>query len=128
MLFRYANGSTGMLSHSSRLAPDRNHFTVYGSSGTIAVEWNRLTVLKHGQEARVVELPEDDANVTMWRALADAFHTGTTPFYTAERALQDVMILEKVDQAIHQNRVMAVADPAYPVTAASDPSLPTKQS
>ena len=128
MLFRYANGSTGMLSHSSRLAPDRNHFTVYGSTGTIAVERNRLTILQQGQTARVVELPEDDANITMWRALADAFHTGTTPAYTAERALQDVMILEKVDQAIHQNQVIAVADPAHPFTAASDPSLPTMQS
>ncbi len=114
MLFHYANGSTGMLSHSSRLAPDRNHFTVYGSTGTIAVEWNRLTVYQQGQAARVVELPQDDAQVTMWTALADAFRSGTTPFYTPERALQDVLILEKVDQAIHRNQVMPVAEPDPP--------------
>ncbi|MCC6167550.1 MAG: Gfo/Idh/MocA family oxidoreductase [Caldilineaceae bacterium] len=110
MLFAYANGSTGMLSHSSRLAPDRNHFTVYGSAGTVAVEWQRLTVIRHGQEARVIDLPDDDANVTMWRALADAFHTDSTPAYTAERALQDVLILESVDRAIHQNQVVAVGE------------------
>lgn len=111
MFFAYANGSTGILSHSSRLSPDRNHFTVYGSAGTIVVEWNRLTVIQHGQEARVVELPDEDANLAMWQALADAFHAGSTPYYTAERALQDVLILETVDQAIHQNQVMAVTAP-----------------
>lgn len=110
MLFHYANGSTGMLSHSSRLAPDRNHYTVYGSEGTISVEWTRLTVTRQGRE-RVVELPEEDASVTMWQAMADAFRGGQTPVYTPERALQDVLILETVDRAIHQQQVMVVAAP-----------------
>lgn len=112
MLFAYANGSTGMLSHSSRLSPDRNHFTVYGSEGTIAVEWTRLTVIKRGQAVRVVELDEEDTNLKMWHALADAFRSGQTPFYTPQKALQDVLILEKVDQAIHRNQVMTVAAPS----------------
>lgn len=110
MLFHYANGSTGMLSHSSFLSPDRNHFTVYGTAGTIAVEGRRLLVRKSGQEERLVELPEEDANVNMWHALVDAFHNGRTPFYTGAKAMQDVLILEKVDQAIHQNQVMRLTD------------------
>jgi hypothetical protein len=110
MLFHYANHSTGMLSHSSYLSPDQNHFTIYGSAGTIAVEPRQLLVRKHGQEARAVELPADDGNVNMWNAIADAFHQQRVPFYTGAKALQDVMILEKVDQAIHQNQVMHLAD------------------
>ena len=110
MLFHYANGSTGMLSHSSYLSPDQNHFTVYGTAGTIVVEGRRLLVRKSGQEARVVELPEEDGNVNMWHALKDAFHQDCTPFYTGAKAMQDVLILEKVDQSIHQNQVMALTD------------------
>ena len=110
MLFHYANGSTGMLSHSSYLSPDQNHFTVYGSAGTIVVEQERLLVRKSGQEARMVKLPEEDANVNMWHALADAFTNQREPFYTGEKALQDVLILEKVDQAIQHNQVMHLAD------------------
>lgn len=110
MLFHYANGSTGILSHSSYLPPDQNHYTVYGSKGTIVVEWQRLVVRKSGQEARVIELPAEDANINMWHALVDAFHKGREPFYTGAKAMQDVLILEKVDQAIHQNQVMQLSD------------------
>lgn len=110
MLFHYANGSTGMLSHSSYLSPDRNHFTVYGTVGTIAVERTRLLVKRSGEEEREVALPEEDANVNMWHALADAFHKDMTPFYTGAKALQDVLILEKVDRAVHENQVMQLTE------------------
>lgn len=110
MLFHYAGGFTGMLSHSSYLSPDQNHYTVYGTQGTIKVEWERLLVKRSGQEAREVALPGDDANVNMWQAISAAFHENRAPFYSGYRALQDVLILEKVDQAIHQNQVMHLAE------------------
>jgi predicted dehydrogenase len=110
MLFHYANGSTGMLSHSSYLSSDQNHYTVYGSAGTIVVEPDRLLVRKGGEVAREVEIPAEDGNVNMWHALADAFHKGGSPFYTGVKAMQDVLILEKVDQAIHENQVMQLTE------------------
>ena len=110
MLFHYANGSTGILSHSSYLSPDQNHYTVYGSAGTIVVEAGQLVIKQSGQDARVVALPEEDFNANLWHALADAFHQGRTPFYTGAKAMQDVLILEKVDQAVHQNQVMQLTD------------------
>jgi scyllo-inositol 2-dehydrogenase (NADP+) len=106
MLFHYANGSTGMLSHSSYLASQQNHYIVHGSAGTIVVEPQRLLLQKEGADAREIALPVEDSNDTMWRALSAAFHQGREPFYTGVRAMQDVLILEKVDQAIHQNQVM----------------------
>ncbi len=108
MLFHYANRSTGMLSHSSSLSSDQNHFTIYGTDGTIVVEQTQLLVRKHHEVARAVALLEEDSNMNLWQALADAFHKQITPFYTAEKAIQDVLILEKVNQAIQQNQVMQV--------------------
>jgi predicted dehydrogenase len=110
MLFHYANGSTGILSHSSYLSPDQNHYTVYGSAGTIVVEPQRLLVKQSGKAAREIALPAEDSNANLWHALVRAFHQGDEPFYTGARALQDVLILEKVDQAIHQKQVMLLTD------------------
>lgn len=110
MLFHYANGATGFLSHSSYLPSDQNHYLIYGSAGTIILEPTRFLVQKGGQSAREIAIPDEDTNDTMWRALSGAFHKGTTPYYTGSKALQDVLILEKVDQAIHQNQVMPLTD------------------
>lgn len=112
MLFHYDTGGfTGMLSHSSYLPPDQNHFTVYGSGGTIAVERDRLVVRRHGEIVKEIDLPNDDANVNMWHALAAAFRTDTPPAYSGARAVQDVLILEKVDAAIHTNQTIDVTFP-----------------
>jgi predicted dehydrogenase len=97
-----------MLSHSSYLSPDHNHFTIYGTQGTLSVEADRLVVYQGGTIHQVIDLPPDDPHANMWQALADAFQNGQTPAYPAARALLDVHILEKVDQAIHQNQVMRI--------------------
>jgi predicted dehydrogenase len=110
MLFHYADGSTGMLSHSSYLAPDQNHYTVYGTHGTVVVEPHRLIVTRSEVAAREIALPTEDANATMWGALAGAFQGGPEPFYTGARALQDVLILEKVAQAIYEKQVVTLTD------------------
>jgi predicted dehydrogenase len=99
-LFQYGEGVTGMLSHSSYLPPRRNHFLIYGTSGVITVAQDRLVVEQHGQPARNIELPPENAYVTMWRALHQAFQEQRDPCYTPEKALHDVAILEAINQAI----------------------------
>lgn len=99
-LFEYEQGFSGLLSHSSFLPPGHNHFFIYGSSGTIAVERERLTLEQHGQPARVIELEKENSYASMWRALAQAFAERREPFYTPEKALNDVATLEAVSQAI----------------------------
>ena len=105
-LFQYGQGVTGMLSHASYLPPGRNHFHIYGTNGVITVEHARLIVEQRGQPARSVELSKENASMTMWHALVRAFRELRDPFYTPEKALQDVAILEAINQAIKTgNRV-----------------------
>ncbi len=105
-LFQYANGVTGMLSHSSYLAPVQNHFDIYGTAGGIVVERDHLVIKKTGQPDRTIELPKENAYASMWKALSQAMQEQREPFYTPEKALNDVAILEAVDQAIKsQERV-----------------------
>lgn len=98
-LLQYPHGVTGMLSYSSYLPTAQNHFIVYGTAGVIVVERERMTIERPGQPAQVVALPPEDAQQRMWQALEQAFRTQTAPFYTPEKALHDVAILEAIDQS-----------------------------
>lgn len=100
MFFQYANGLTGVFSHSAYLPPAKNYFYLHGTTGAISVEPGRLVIEKAGQAAQVIELPAEHAYTNMWQALLAAYQSGEEPYYTAERALQDVAILEAVAGAI----------------------------
>jgi predicted dehydrogenase len=109
MIFQYANGMTGMLSHATSLPPTQNHFHIHGSQGIIVVESERLLVERPGAEKRIIDLPNENSRTTMWQAIADAYATNSEPDYTAENALRDVAILETVDRSIKANSPMTVS-------------------
>jgi hypothetical protein len=44
----------------------------------------------------------------MWQALIAAYQHDEEPYYTADRALQDVAILEAVAQAIQTGQSMSI--------------------
>jgi predicted dehydrogenase len=100
MMFHYASGLTGMLSHSSYLPPLHNHFHIHGTQGLIVVERNRLVVEKPGGSSQVIDLPAENSYARMWQALAAAYRDNRDPYYTAERALADVALLEMVNRSI----------------------------
>jgi predicted dehydrogenase len=112
-MFHYANGVAGVLSHSTCLPAAQNHFHVYGTAGTLVVEQKRIVVAKSGEPERVVELPSENAYVTMWHALRRAFQERSDPFYTPEKALHDVAILEAVDHAIKSGERVPVVTPEH---------------
>jgi predicted dehydrogenase len=106
MMFHYDNGLTGMLSHSSYLPPLHNHFHIQGAQGLIVVERNRLVVEKPDRPAQVIDLPAENSYARMWQALATAYRENGEPYYTPERALADVAILEMVDRSIKSGQTV----------------------
>lgn len=108
MFFAYANGVTGFFSHSAYLPPAKNYFYLHGTTGAISIESGRLVIEKAGQTAQVIELPAEHAYTNMWQALMAAYQNGEEPYYTAERALQDVAILEAVAHSIKAGQNMNV--------------------
>lgn len=103
MLFQYANGLTGILSHSTSLPPSQNHFHIHGVEGIILVQSEQLIVERPGAAQRVIDLPAENSRSTMWQAIVDAYAQNNEPAYTAEKALRDVAILEAVDRSIKAN-------------------------
>jgi scyllo-inositol 2-dehydrogenase (NADP+) len=108
MFFHYANGLTGLLSHSTCLLSTQNHFHIHGTEGIITVEARRLIVQKQDQPERIIDLPEDNGRTAMWQAFTNAYREDQEPYYTAERALQDVAILEAVDRSIKVGQKVSV--------------------
>lgn len=108
MFFQYANGVTGLFSHSAYLPPAKNYFYLHGTTGAISVEPQRLVIEKAGQPTQVIDLPAEHAYTSMWQALIAAYQRGEEPYYTADRALQDVAILEAVAQAIQTGQSMSI--------------------
>jgi scyllo-inositol 2-dehydrogenase (NADP+) len=98
--FTYANGTSGMLSHSSYLHPGGNHFHIYGSAGVIRVERERLVVSRPDEPERSIEAPGENSYHSMWHAIAQAIAERRDPPYTPEDALNDVATLEAVARAI----------------------------
>lgn len=108
-LFEYSAGFSGLLSHSSYLPPEQNHFVIFGTNGFITVEYQRLLVAARGRPVRTIELSDEDAYRSMWQALAKAFAEQREPYYTPERAVADVAILEAINQAIKSATRVEVA-------------------
>lgn len=100
MNFRYANGVTGLLSHSAYLPPVRNFFYIHGTTGVITVERNGFTIEKPNQPARGVEPLSENLYVLMWRQILRAYANGREAPYSAEDALRDVAILLGVERSI----------------------------
>lgn len=99
MNFRYANGVTGLLSHSAYLPPLRNFFYIHGTEGVITVERNSLTVEKPNQPARVIDFPAENAYAAMWRQILAAYTNSRDAPYSPQDALRDVAILLGVEQS-----------------------------
>jgi hypothetical protein len=67
-------------------------------------------VKKQAQPERIIELPSENAYQNMWQALVKAFEEGKEPYYTPERALADVAILEAVDKAIKVGQRLSIIE------------------
>jgi predicted dehydrogenase len=104
MTFRYADQLTGILSHSNCLPAVENHYHIHGTQGVVVVHGDKLVIEKPGQEPTTMTFPDEYDRSNMWQAFSTAFQGGEEPFYSAERALQDVAILEAVDRAIKSGR------------------------
>jgi len=100
MMFQYDNGLVGMLSHSDCLFEAQNHFHIHGSRGVISWSPDRIVVQKPELPERIIDLSADNPYANMWQALAKAWQENSEPFYTAEKALRDVMIVDMANQSV----------------------------
>ena len=103
MLFEYDSGVRGSFSHGAVLSRRRNHFYIRGTGGIISLERDRLIIDHNDGRQRIIERPSEGSHEAMWRALADAVVEGRDPYYTKERAFQDLSILLAIRRSIREH-------------------------
>jgi predicted dehydrogenase len=93
MLFEYDSGLRGSFSYSTVLSERRNYLHVRGTEGILSIERERLVVDRNGEGQRIITLPRESSTEAMWRAILAAIAEGRAPYYTKERAFQELSIL-----------------------------------
>ncbi len=104
MAFRYANGTSGTLSHSNFVPPQGSHFYIFGTQGLISIERDHVVLSKPGQPDRVMDAPHENPYQPMWQAIGAAYRNGHAPYYTPQHALRDVAILEAVARSLQSGQ------------------------
>jgi scyllo-inositol 2-dehydrogenase (NADP+) len=100
MMFQYHNGLVGMLSHSDCLFEAQNHFHIHGNGGIISWTPDRIVIQKPGRPEQTIVLPAENPYANMWQALARAWQENSEPYYSPEKALRDLMVVEMVAHSI----------------------------
>jgi predicted dehydrogenase len=99
MFFEYDNGIRGSFSYSTVLSERRNYLHVRGTQGILSIERSRLIVDHNDGGQRTIAFTREPAYEAMWRAILDAIAEGRDPYYTKERAFQDLSILFAVHRS-----------------------------
>ena len=98
--FGYASKLRGILSHSSVLGEKHNSFTVWGTTGAIAVDDERLSVDSYQGSSRQTEVPAIDPHDEMWNALEASVTHNQPSSYTLDQAWNDLAVLLAIDESI----------------------------
>ena len=99
VLMEYDSGVRGSFSHATMLSERKNYLHIRGAEGTLTVETDRLLIERNDGAHREIALPPEQPFVAMWRALLGAIAGGAEPYYTKERALQDLSILLAIERS-----------------------------
>jgi UDP-N-acetylglucosamine 3-dehydrogenase len=105
-LFEYDTRLRGSFSHGSVFDGRKNHFYIYGTEGMIALERDRFVVERYDGSGRMVPYARERDYAAMWRALLAAIAEGREPYYTQERAFQDLSILLAIQRSAQERAVV----------------------
>jgi UDP-N-acetylglucosamine 3-dehydrogenase len=100
MQFGYSLQLRGVLSHSSCFGEKHNSFIIWGTTGSVTIEDDRLVVDSYQGENRQIAFPQPDAHDEMWSAFERSIIRDEPPSYTLAHAWSDLHTLIAVDQSI----------------------------
>jgi predicted dehydrogenase len=103
MFFEHDSGVRGFFSHGSVLSERKNYLHIRGTRGILSLERNEIVVDLNDGSSRTVPHSREREYTAMWRALLGAIAEGREPYYTKERALQDLTTLLAIQRSAQEN-------------------------
>ncbi|MDD3628847.1 MAG: hypothetical protein PHN81_03610, partial [Actinomycetota bacterium] len=83
---------------------NRNYFIVRGTDGLAFYdEGSKITVEENNGIAEEIEASEIDPYYEMWKDFVDCLENKSKPYYTSERALLDIQILEAINRSLKES-------------------------
>ncbi len=103
IVFGYENSLIGTFSSSYYLDGDRNYLIVRGTKGLAFYdEGSKIVVEENSGRRDVVKIKEEDPRYKMWKGFSSCLETNSKPYYTTEKALDDLQILEAIKKSLEE--------------------------
>jgi scyllo-inositol 2-dehydrogenase (NADP+) len=101
MVFGYKNNLIGTFNNSYYLDGQRNYFIIRGTKGLVFYEEGlEITVEENSGRKDVIKLKDENPYYNMWKDFVNCLETNSKPYYTTEKALSDLQILEAIKQSL----------------------------
>jgi len=103
MIFEYKNNLIGTFSNSYFLDGNRNCLVVRGIKGlAFYEEGSKIIVEENSGRKDVVKIKNEDVHYRMWKVFINCLETDSKPYYTTEKALDDLQILEAAEKSLKE--------------------------
>ena len=104
MIFEYGNNLIGTFCNSYYLNGNRNFLIIRGTKGLAFYdEDSKIIVEENNGRTDVVEMKDIDPYYKMWEDFVDCLEKNSRPYYTSEKALYDLKILEAVNKSLKES-------------------------
>ncbi len=103
MIFEYKNKLIGTVCTSYYLNGKRNYLITRGTKGLAFYDQDlRIIVESASDRKEEIKMESSDPHYLMWKDYVYCLENNLKPYYTSEKALNDIQILEAVDKSLKE--------------------------
>lgn len=103
MIFEYKNNLIGTFCNSYFLDGNRNFLIIRGTKGLAFYDEDlKITIEENSGRKDIVKMKYENPYYAMWKVFINCLETNSKPYYTTEKALDDLRILEAVEKSLKE--------------------------
>ena len=111
MIFEYKNNLIGTFCNSFYLNGKKNFLIIRGTKGLAFYdEGLKISVEKNDGDRDIIKLKDESPYDLMWENFVDCLDEGVRPYYTSEKALDDLEIVEALGKSLKEGVRVKVAE------------------
>jgi len=104
MILKYKGNLIGTFGISFFLDGNRNYFIVRGTKGlSFYKDDSKIIIEENSGRKETITIKDEDPHQRMWETFSKCIEKNTKPYYTTEKALDDLKILEAVKKSLKED-------------------------